>query len=325
MEYRDRSLILRVFGALLLLGGVACAILGPVEMYCYYLFSEGGPFYYEGFGFGSFMFANLTAQIAGYYVIALILIPLGYGHVTLRRWARPVAEALLWCWLVLGLPLTLIFFGILFSAKDLGLPLALAALLLLPLAYPVAPILLLRFYRGDNIRRTFEARDPERTWLNRLPTANLVLSLLFLFYLFALHLPIFLNGMFPAFGTWLTGLPGIIATTAAILSLAVLVWGVLRQSQWAWWGSILYFALLTSTIVVAFATTSYFELLSTANFPQFEVDFLDGIPLQGIHLALFFGIPLLATWCVVLASKRGFGVHQGAAKNHGGSPSPSLT
>ena len=43
---------------------------------------------HEGFGFGSFLFANIAVQVGGYYVIAMLLIPLGYGHVRVRRWAR---------------------------------------------------------------------------------------------------------------------------------------------------------------------------------------------------------------------------------------------
>jgi hypothetical protein len=99
MDYRDRSLILTIIGGLLLLVGVAAGLLGPAEMYCFYLFSEGGPFHYEGFGFGSFMFGNIACQIIGYYVIAAVLIPLGYGHLRGRRWTGPLSSALLWAWM----------------------------------------------------------------------------------------------------------------------------------------------------------------------------------------------------------------------------------
>jgi hypothetical protein len=58
---------------------------GPLEMYCFYLFSEGGHFYYEGFGFGSFMFGNIASQIIGYCLIAAVCVPLGYGHLATRR------------------------------------------------------------------------------------------------------------------------------------------------------------------------------------------------------------------------------------------------
>ena len=78
METRDRRPILVIIGVLLLLVGLGAAFLGPVEMYCFYLFSEGGRFHYDGFGFGSFMFGNIAWQIVGYYLIALVAVPLGY-------------------------------------------------------------------------------------------------------------------------------------------------------------------------------------------------------------------------------------------------------
>ncbi len=47
-------------------------------------------------------------------------------------------------------------------------------------------------------------------------------------------------------------------------------------------------------------------LLAGLAFPPREVDFLDGIPVQGWHLALLIGLPLLVAWGIVLASKRDF-------------------
>ena len=65
--YKDRMWFLTVIGGFLLLAGIAVAFLGPAEMYCFYLFSEGGRFHYEGFGFGSFMFGNIAGQIIRHY------------------------------------------------------------------------------------------------------------------------------------------------------------------------------------------------------------------------------------------------------------------
>ena len=56
MEYRDKSRLIGWVGIFLLLAGLGAAILGPVEMYCFYLFSEGGRFHFKGFGFGSIVF-----------------------------------------------------------------------------------------------------------------------------------------------------------------------------------------------------------------------------------------------------------------------------
>jgi hypothetical protein len=80
-NYKNRSRVIAIIGVVLLLGGIAVGFLGPLEMYCFYLFSEGGRFHYAGFGFGSFMFGNIASQIVGYYLLAALFIPLGYGHI----------------------------------------------------------------------------------------------------------------------------------------------------------------------------------------------------------------------------------------------------
>ncbi len=306
MVYRDRTSLLTAIGVLLLLVGISAALLGPLEMYCFYLFSEGGRFHYDGFGFGSFMFGYIAAQIIGYYLIALLLIPLGYGHLRARRWARTLAVALLWSWLVVGIPLMVAFLFVLLSAKDLSPAVALIVVVLLGLSYAVAPWLLIRFYRGRNVRRTFEARDPNSYWIEGLGMPVLVTSCLSILYVVALHVPIFFNGLFPFFGTWLSGLEGILALDISMVCLVCLIWGMLRQRTWAWWGSLVYFGLLTVTSMATALKSSYSEILSNMNFPSFEVEMLQGIPLQGYHFAALIGVPLIITLCVVVLSKRHF-------------------
>ncbi len=100
--------VIRFVGIVLLLIGVVSALVGPAETYVFHMFEEGGRFHYEGFGFGSLMFANIVIQIAGYYIIAALCIPLGYGHLKLRWWARTAMTTLLVDWLIVGLPLSLI-------------------------------------------------------------------------------------------------------------------------------------------------------------------------------------------------------------------------
>jgi hypothetical protein len=89
-DFRDLSKWIKILGYLFFLVGVAAVVIAPLEIYTFYLFSEGGKFHYEGFGFGSFMFGNIAIQIFGYYAIALICIPLGYGHLRLQQWSRKV-------------------------------------------------------------------------------------------------------------------------------------------------------------------------------------------------------------------------------------------
>ena len=253
LAHKDRTRVIAVIGVLLLLSGIAVGFLGPLEMYCFYLFSEGGRFHYEGFGFGSFMFGNIASQIVGYYLIAALFIPLGYGHLTMRRWVRTLSLTLLWSWLVVGAPLIVVAFFILAASKDLSLPAALIALVFLGLSYLVFPGLLIRFYQGRHVRRTFETQDPKSCWIEDLPTPILVLGSLYVFYIIMLHILILFNGMYPVFGVFRFGLAGVVLLDIAIACLVCIIWGTLRLQLWAWWGSVILVGLFTfSTVFKSF-------------------------------------------------------------------------
>jgi len=187
------------------------------------------------------MFGNMACQIIGYYLIAIAAIPLGYGHVTRRRWARTLSMTLLWFWLVVGVPLSIVFLFILVTAKDLSLATVLIAIVALGASYLVLPGLLIRFYRSRDVRLTFETRDPRSYRIEELPLPILVLCALCSFYTIVLHVPIFFNGMFPLFGDFVYELPGILMLDVSIMLLVCLIWGTWRRSTWAWWGGLVYF------------------------------------------------------------------------------------
>ena len=307
MDYKDRRPVLTVIGILLLLVGIAAAFLGPVEMYCFYLFSEGGRFHYEGFGFGSFMFGNIACQIIGYYTIAILCVPLGYGHLKMRRWVRTLSLTLLWFWLVVGMPLIIVLFLILVTAKDLSLAAVLIAVVLLALSYLAAPGLFIQFYRGRNVRLTFENQDPQSYWIEKLPIPVLVLCSLYAFYSIVLHIPIFFNGVFPLFGIFLSEIQGILLLDVSIVYLVFLIWGTLRLRTWSWWGSLIYFGLATFSSILTLVQSSYSDILAAMDFPAKEIEFLQNVPIQGSHLAAFIGVPLLLTVGAIILSKRHFG------------------
>lgn len=306
MDHRDRTLILAGIGVLLLLVGIPAAFLGPVEMYCFYLFSEGGRFHYEGFGFGSFMFGNIASQIIGYYLIAMLLIPLGYGHLKTRRWARTLSLTLLWAWLVVGAPLAVVVFFVLVASKDLSPIAAIIAIVVLALSYLVIPGVLIHFYQSRDVRLTFETKDPNLYWVEKLPGPILVLVSLDLFYVILLHISILFNGMFPLFGRFVFGLRGILLLDLAIACLICLTWGTIRRRAWAWWGSLAYFVLMALSSLLTLLKSRYLDMLSMMRFPPTEIEFLDGLPVQGYHFAVLIGIPLLMTLGVLILAKRHF-------------------
>jgi len=305
-DYKDRTRVIAVLGVVLLLVGIAVGFLGPLEMYSFYLFSEGGRFHYEGFGFGSFMFGNIASQIIGYYLIAAMLIPLGYGHLTVRRWARTLALTLLWFWLVVGAPLVVVVLFILAASKDLSVPAALIALVFLGLSYLLFPGLLIRFYQGQNVKRTFESQDVKSYWIEALPMPILVLCTLYGFYIVMLHILILFNGMYPVFGVFAFGLQGILLLDISIAYLVCLIWGTLRLRMWAWWGAVIFLSLFTFSTLLTFFKSSYSTILSGLAFPPREIEFLGGLPVQGYHFAVLAGIPLLITWGVAILSRRHF-------------------
>jgi hypothetical protein len=305
-DHRDRSLILAAIGVVLPLVGIGAALLGPAEMYCFYLLSEGGRFHYEGFGFGSFMFGNIASQIIGYYLIAVVCITLGYGHLRTRRWARTLSLTLLGFWLVAGVPLIVVFLFVLLSAKDLSPAGALIAVVCLGLSYTVVPGLLIWLYRSRDVSLTFETRDRRSYWIDVLPLPVLVLCSLFLLYAIALHILILFNGIFPFLGVWLSDLQGILLIDVSIMCLVGLIWGTLRLRTWAWWGSFAYFGLLTSSSLLTLSMSSFSDILSRMRFPETEMGILQGLPLHGVHFAALTAIPLLITLGLIVYSKRCF-------------------
>ena len=307
MDSKYMCRVLVAIGGLLLLAGVAFAYLGPLEMVCFTYFSAGGRFAYEGFGFGSFMFGNITAQIIGYYTIAAVLIPLGYGHLRLRRWARTLALALTRVWLVVGLPVIAVTLVVLVASKEPSLVGVVIVVLLLALSYLVVPAVVVIFYNTRSVRATFEASDPTPDGVSDLSVQLLTLCILYLFTAVVLHIPIFFRGSYPFFGVFLFDLPGIALLDGSILLLLLLAWGTSQRHVWAWWGALIIFGLLASSTILTCVRTDYLELLAALRFPPAELEFLDGVPLQGFHLALFFGLPLVAMLGVAAASRRHFG------------------
>jgi len=307
MGGKDRRPVLIAIGILLLLAGVAFAYLGPLETVCFTYFSAGGRFAYEGFGFGSFLFGTIAAQIIGYTTIAAVLIPLGYGHIRVRRWARTLALALMRVWLIVGLPVIAVTFLVLVASKELSLPAVLVAAVMLALSYLGVPAGAVTFYNSRGVRATFEVSDPMPDGARDVSVPLLTLCILYVFTAVVLLIPIFFRGIFPFFGVFFFDLPGIALLDGSILLLILLAWGTSQRHVWAWWGALIIFGLLTSSTILTCVGTDYLELLAALRFPATEVEFLDGVPLQGFHLALFFGLPLTVTFGVVAASRRHFG------------------
>ncbi len=312
MKISDRTAIslVRLLGIALLIIGVISALIGPLETSVFKQFQEGGPFHYEGFGFGSLMFANITIQIAGYYVIAALCLSLGYGHLKLRWWVRPSMTTLLIDWLIVGLPLSLMALMIFFTSKRpsvASLPFIALGFLLL---YPALPIALLHFYRGRTAKRIFGETDVPSNWLSDTPQSVRVAASLLVLLALILHFPLLLGGLFPLFGHVVNGFQGVLLIDLSIFATAILAWGLSQRYRWAWWIAIVFLVFLAGSSVITFLVNSPHKIMTLMPLAPLELEALSGIPLEGYHLALLVGIIPTATLVAVVLSRPGFDINR---------------
>jgi hypothetical protein len=306
MSTTTSIIIIRLVGLMLLVVGTLSALLGPAETHVFSMFREGGRFHYEGFGFGSLMFANISIQIAGYYVIAALCIPVAYGHLRLRWWVKPAMTTLLVDWLAVGLPFSLVALGILVTSKELG-PATLPALILgLLLVYPVIPLVLIWFYGSRGAGRALDTANATSNWMSATPLRVRVATSLIVLLAVVLHFPLLLGGLFPLFGVMFSGLHGVFLIDLSIVAVAALAWGVALRYRWAWWGTVVLLGLLTVSSTVTFLTNQPHEIMKLVPLAPREIEAVSAIPVQGYQLALFAGIVPAATLIATVVARQEF-------------------
>jgi len=235
---KSTNFVLSIIGFLFLFVGIVAAFFGPAEIYCYYLFSEGSRFHFQGFGFGSFLFGNITMQIVGYYIIAILFIPLGYGHLKRQSWIRSFSLSLIWVWFIFGIILIPMLLFIIVSFKQFSIFMLIVIGFLLLLSYTILPILLIRFYQNQNLKSVLKSNS---YLIDKYPIPILTLTFMYLFYFIVFHFLLLHKGIFPLFGTWLIDVKGFFFITPSIIYFVILILGTLIRKLWAWWAALFYF------------------------------------------------------------------------------------
>jgi hypothetical protein len=179
---------------------------------------------------------------------------LGVGTLRGRRWARTIGLVTGWMWLISGVFSVLILAFLLPrimesisaaagpSGSGAGACATGCITVLMVLIYLVMPGILVLFYRGRNVKATFEAKDPSLPWTDRVPAPVLALTLLLAFAAASTLLGLFYRA-YPLFGTFLTGVPAVLAFLATGAVSAALAWGVYQRKPAAWWACVILFLL----------------------------------------------------------------------------------
>jgi hypothetical protein len=314
-------LFLRTTGFVLVITGLVAAYYGPFEIFVFYLFSEGGQFYYDGFGVGSLWFAALVVQNIAYYLVAALFLPVGIGHLKLRRWSLTLAQLYSWFWL--GAGIWLVGNGIWLVPSLYRLELREEALSLqwVPLGIfffvflILLPALAVWFYNSRQVKATFAAHDPQRYWTEKYPFPLLALSLLFVIMIIVLHVGIFFQGVFPLFGQIMLGRQAAPFIALCVLILGILIYGTVRLKGWAWWGALIFISALTISAVLSFSRHSLYDISLLMSLPAYEMEFIDKLtPLHHYHLVGLVALPLLVALGLVVYSKRYFEQGNGSAR-----------
>ncbi len=303
LNFKDRRKIFYAIGIILLAIGIFYIFIAPLEVICFYFFIEGGRFHFEGFNIGSLMFSFIAMQIIGYYIIAAVFIPLGYGHLKLRYWSKTLSLALLWFWVVMGMPLTILFTLALSASKEPSLGLVITIMLLM---YPVIPAVLIWFYKRRDVELTLRAKDKKTYQVEKIPMPVLVILVLFSFYILALQVLLLFRGIFPFFGILLLDMYGALMISISIMIFLLLAWGLFRLKVWAWWGSMVYFGITAVSFILTFSIKSLSDIYPLMNFAPLEIEIFQNLPFQGLRLSIFIAVPLLATLAIMIYSKRYF-------------------
>jgi hypothetical protein len=222
-----------------------------------------------------------------YLATAVLFFWLGTGSILCRKWARALTLVLAWPWLVLGVisvPITVITMRQVFAA---GLPQGQAIppgmlkfilaiqIVFLSLFFIALPAALILFYGSLNVKATCEVRDPVRRWTDGVPLPVLGVTVitffggvLMPFYSFAFH------GVMPVFGTILSGIPGILVSTAiaALWIWIAVLW--YKRKILGWWlllGMILLFGI---SGVFTFSRIDIIDLYRKMGYPEPQIDLI---------------------------------------------------
>lgn len=298
------NLFIKILGILQLAIGLLSLGIAPLEIYSFYLFSEGERFYYDGFGVGSFLYGLIFAQIIGYYFIAFIFIPIGYGHLKLKVWALKLSKSCIWFWIIFGLPIMMFFLPLLSMKEiDVKYPIFFSAFIIL-LFIIIIPGLLLSFYNQKNVKELFKNRNYSNAIIRNIPMNGYLLLLVYILYILIFHVMLFYKGIFPFFGKFLIDFKGLLLYDLCILLMFLLIYGLLKRKYWTWILSIIFFVLMSISTFMTLINYQYINIIELLDFPKLENDIFAKLPLKSSYILMaIVGILLLTIILIIKAKK----------------------
>lgn len=299
--------IIKILGIFLIIIGLVGLWYGPAEIYCFYFFSAGGKFYYEGFQMGSLFFAYLVIQNAAYYIVAFLLIPIGIGTFKLQNWGRKLSLNLLYIWLILGVSITSTFvISIPEFLKGINIYIISLIWLVMALFGVIIPFGFIKIYQSSKLRSIF--KNKSKNWIDKVPQAILLICSLNILFILLLHASALLQYIFPLFGKIILHREGVYYVSSAVFILAILTYGFWKRHFWAFWGLIIYYLLMLISIITTFSKYSLPDIINLLNFPPFEQSHLISVfsILSNFNLTALLGSFLVIIIGLTIYSRKYF-------------------
>jgi len=189
----------------------------------------------------------------GLYVFFTLLsgvwIVLGIGSILAKSWARTLSLIWSWCWLFIGIFVTIVIVGSVFFPMRtesrthpeflnlifgfIGFGFFLGGICL--------PVAMFLFYRSRQVKAFCEAENPGKSWTSACPLPILVFVILesiFTFF-YIITMP-FHHFTLLFFGFVLSGIAGAVVSAGYTLLQVYIIWGFYRQRIEAWWTAVIF-------------------------------------------------------------------------------------
>ena len=305
--YKDRKTGLIIFGVLTIGIGVLVALLVPLMIFSVSTSAKE---------LGSDQVGKtIGPAIAFYGLLAVALIWLGIGSAMARRWARALLLIFSWSWLIVGVITSA---GTLFMMPHIlanvaayqqpgqpPLPASAKSMIFVftlvfdGILFLLLPAVWVLFYQGKNVKATCEARDPVTRWTDRCPLPVLGVSLWFAVgALSILALPLCYGGVFPFFGTFLTGSLGTLVWVLVALAWFYAAWLLFKLRVRGWWIAVAMLVLLSISSVLTYLHHDIIEMYRLIGYPEKQIAMIEQLGVFTRNLmawsCLIFTVPFMA-------------------------------
>ena len=309
--FKDRYAGLVVFGVFAILIGAACALFVPLIFFGQMMAARRLGTEFEA--------SNALVPAAIYCLLAVTLITLGIGSIRARRWARALLLCLGWIGLAIGLvamPAVWVAMNSLDETmraqNQIVPPASLALIKFITLGtsfviYIVMPLVTVLFYRGANVKRTCEVRDPVERWTDRCPLPVLALCVLKAWSLVILLfiLPVY-GHVFPVFGTLVEGWPSRLLWIGVMAFLVYTIRGFYHLQLRAWWVYAVGSVVIWVSGVVTIQRVGLVGMYRSMGLPERQIEIAAKSPLLQGNAFIWLSLVSVAIWYGYLLFTRRF-------------------